>query len=50
MIALAVGDEKQKPMSHDELILFYRVKDLEQFNFEVEDQALNSEVQDSELK
>ena len=37
-------------MSQDELILFYRVKDLEQFNFEEEDQSLIQETQESEKK
>ena len=39
MLAAAAGDgQQQKPGAQDELILFYRVKDLEQFNFDEENQ------------
>ena len=39
MLATAEGDGQAKQMLHDELILFYRVKDLEQFDFEEEEQS-----------
>ena len=42
MIALSQeGVQQQKAMTQDELILFYRVKDLEQFNFEEKENEIS---------